>query len=341
MPPATATLGIPEQHRLIASAAVPEFDEHLERAGLPQLVAGPTTVFQINVGKLCNQRCRHCHVDAGPHQVAANMDWPTFAACLEVIAALRPPTIDITGGAPELNPHFRRFVREARALGAREIIDRCNLTVLLLDGQRDLGGFLAEQRVHVVASLPAPNPDQTDAQRGDGVFARSVRAMQLLNRLGYGIGGSGLELTLMSNPVGAFLPPPQPAAEARFRELLRSRHGVEFTRLIELTNMPISRFLGYLEDSGNFQSYLQRLSSAFNPQAVAGLMCRDTLSVGWDGTLYDCDFNQQLELPVAPAASRTIFAYRRELMDGRPVRTAKHCLGCTAGQGSSCGGATA
>jgi radical SAM/Cys-rich protein len=336
----TTRLAAPEQTRLIEGVAVPGFARHVEQAGLPALAAARPTVFQVNVGKLCNQRCRHCHVDAGPHQVEANMAWPTFAACLAAIARMRPAAVDITGGAPELNPHFRRFVREVRALGVATIIDRCNLTVLLLDAQRDLAAFLAESRVAIVASLPAPNPAQTDAQRGEGVFERSIRALRLLNGLGYGMPGSGLTLTLMSNPVGAFLPPPQSSAEARFRTLLRSRWGVEFTNLIELTNMPISRFLEFLVASGNLEPYLAKLSGAFNPAAVAGLMCRTTLSVGWDGTLYDCDFNQMLELPVAGTA-RTVFDLERLVLEGRPIVTGKHCLGCTAGQGSSCGGATA
>jgi radical SAM/Cys-rich protein len=338
----TTALAPAAQVRLVESVAVPPFANHLAQSGLPALTAGPTTVFQVNVGKLCNQRCRHCHVDAGPHQVEANMAWPTFAACLDAIARLRPPIVDITGGAPELNPHFRRFVRELRALGVPTIIDRCNLTVLLLESQADLAEFLAEQRVAIVASLPAANASQTDAQRGEGVFDRSIRALRKLNALGYGRGDGrdgGLTLTLMSNPVGAFLPPPQSTAEARFKTLLRSRWGVEFTSLIELTNMPISRFLEFLVASGNLEPYLAKLSAAFNPAAVGGLMCVNTLSVGWDGTLYDCDFNQQLELPVASAA-RTIFAFNREQLAGRAIVTGKHCLGCTAGQGSSCGGAT-
>ncbi|MBA2481112.1 MAG: arsenosugar biosynthesis radical SAM protein ArsS [Planctomycetes bacterium] len=333
-------LPVDEQNRLLSTAPVADFDAHLERAHLPPLSAGATTVFQVNVGKLCNQRCHHCHVDAGPHQLEANMAWPTFAACLEVIAATNPPTVDITGGAPELNPHFRRFVTELRALGVREIIDRCNLTVLMLPSQQGLAEFLAEHRVRIVASLPAVNQQQTDAQRGDGVFARSIAAIRRLNGLGYGRADSGLVLTLMSNPVGAFLPPEQSSAEARFKKLLSARHDIVFNDLIELTNMPINRYLEYLLASGNYEPYLAKLSAAFNPAAVRGLMCLNTLSVGWDGALYDCDFNQMLELPVAPEGSRTIFTYRRELMEGRTIRTAKHCLGCTAGQGSGCGGRT-
>ncbi|MFM8385775.1 MAG: arsenosugar biosynthesis radical SAM (seleno)protein ArsS [Planctomycetia bacterium] len=339
-PPAPQRLAPPDQLAALAAVPVPAFQDHLARAGLPPLSAGPLRVLQVNVGKLCNQACRHCHVDAGPHQVEANMGWPTFEACLEVVRAAQPPVVDITGGAPELNPHFRRFVEACRGLGVREVIDRCNLTVLLLPAQRDLAAFLARMRVHVVASLPAVHAGQTDAQRGEGVFERSLEGLRRLNALGYGHAGTGLELTLMSNPAGAFLPPPQAAQEARFRQLLRERHGIEFTRLVELTNMPIHRFLEFLLERGDLDRYLGTLSAAFNPGAVEGVMCRDTLSVGWDGRLYDCDFNQMLGLEVASPA-RTITAWRDELLRGRPVRVARHCLGCTAGQGSSCGGATA
>jgi radical SAM/Cys-rich protein len=260
-------------------------------------------------------------------------------ACLAAAARVSPPTVDLTGGAPELNPHFRRLVRALRDLGVPEVIDRCNLTVLLLPGQADLAEFLAEQGVHVVASLPAPEAGATDRQRGDGVFERSIRALRRLNALGYGI-RADLPLTLVSNPSGAYLPPPQAEAERLWKARLAERHGVAFTRLLELANMPIHRFLEFLVATGNAEAYMERLSASFNPAAVGGLMCRDTLSVGWDGTLYDCDFNQMLEMPVATADSRTIFDLEPALLAGRPVRVAKHCLGCTAGQGSSCGGAT-
>jgi radical SAM/Cys-rich protein len=334
-------LDVADQLQMLAKPGIPTFDAQLLQSGLAPIRADPTSIFQVNVGKLCNQSCHHCHVDAGPTKTEENMDWPTFEACLGVIAEIKPRTVDITGGAPELNPHFRRFVRALRALGVPEIIDRCNLSVLLLDSQKDLADFLAEQRVHIVASLPAVNAAQTDAQRGQGVFDKSILALKKLNALGYGMEGSGLVLTLMSNPAGAFLPPPQSSAEARFKSLLKRNFQVSFTQLIELTNMPIHRFLEYLIASGNFESYMAKLSDAFNPAAVDGLMCKNTLSVGWDGRLFDCDFNQQLELEVAPASSRSVFEYQKDLMDGRSVRVANHCLGCTAGQGSSCGGATA
>ena len=323
-----------EQLRVLAQLGLPTFQQHLEQAELPPLRAGRPTVLQINVGKFCNQRCHHCHVDAGPHQTEANMDAKTFAACLTAAHTLGVDAVDLTGGAPELNPHFRTFVEDLRAAGVREIIDRCNLSVLLLPGQQDLAAFLAEHRVHVVASLPAVHAHQTDAQRGGGVFDKSLDALRRLNALGYGR-EPALPLTLVSNPSGAFLPPPQAQQEARFREILRTRYEIEFTRLIELANMPIHRFLDYLVQSDNLQGYMHRLSEAFNPAAVGGLMCRNTLSVGWDGTLYDCDFNQMLEMPVAPSKSQTIFALNRALLEDRRIRIGQHCLGCTAGQGSS------
>jgi radical SAM/Cys-rich protein len=312
----------------------------VQQAGAALLTAGPVRVLQLNLGKLCNQRCHHCHVDAGPDRTEENMDLATIEACLQAVAELRPSVVDITGGAPELNPHFRLLVTRLRELSVVDIIDRCNLSVLLLASQRDLADFLAEHRVHVVASLPAVNESQTDAQRGDGVFDRSIAGLRLLNEKGYGRDGER-RLTLMSNPAGAFLPPPQAAQEQRFKRLLERRYGIVFDDLIELTNMPISRFLEYLLTSGNYVSYMERLSAAFNAGTLSGLMCTDTLSVGWDGQLYDCDFNQQLELPVAPADARHISDLRSDLLEGRPVVTGRHCLGCTAGQGSSCGGATA
>ena len=335
----TTTFDIDQQMKLLDAAPVPAFDEHLQQHDVRALRSADLEILQINVGKLCNQTCAHCHVDAGPDKIEENMDWATFEACIAVAQQAQPRCVDLTGGAPELNPHFRTAVKAFRAAGVEEIIDRCNLSVLLMKSQSDLIEFLAEQRVHIVASLPAVNEQQTDAQRGDGVFEKSITALQQLNAAGYGVAGSGLELTLMSNPSGAFLPPPQSSAEERFRRLLRSRYAIEFTRLIELTNMPIARFLEYLIETNNYERYMDKLSKAFNPAAVDGLMCKNTVSVSWDGRLFDCDFNQMLDLPVC-AQSRTIFDYNAELMQGRPIAVHKHCLGCTAGQGSSCGGKT-
>jgi radical SAM/Cys-rich protein len=326
-----------EQVRILSrTAACRPFDERLRTSGLHPLRAAGITVFQINVGKLCNQTCRHCHVDAGPDRREI-MTRETAEQCVQALARTDIPTLDITGGAPELNPHFRWLVEQGRALG-RHVMDRCNLSVLLLPSQSDLAEFLAQHRVEVVASLPYYRPSQTDAQRGEGVFEKSIRALQLLNRLGYGVEGSGLTLNLVYNPVGAFLPPKQEAIEAQFRRELKRSHGVAFNHLYTITNMPISRFLEFLIESGNYDDYMERLANAFNPAAAAGVMCRSTLSVGWDGTLYDCDFNQMLDLPVNHGVPQHIRDFDPARFHSRRIVTGNHCYGCTAGAGSSCGG---
>lgn len=327
-----------EQLRILdRTTGVPAFDARLTQAGLAPLHATGITVFQINVGKLCNQTCRHCHVDAGPDRTES-MSRETAELCLDALARTDIPTVDITGGAPELNPNFRWLVERARALG-RHVMDRCNLSVLLLPSQSDLAEFLAAHRVEVVASLPYYRAGQTDAQRGEGIFEKSIEGLRRLNRLGYGQEGSGLILNLVHNPVGAFLPPKQDAIEAQFRKELRTRHGVVFTHLYTITNMPISRFLEFLVNSGNYDSYMERLANAFNPTAASGVMCRYTLSVAWDGTLYDCDFNQMLDLPVDHGAPSHIRDFDPALLHRRQIVTRNHCYGCTAGAGSSCGGA--
>jgi radical SAM/Cys-rich protein len=327
-----------EQLRLLEqTTACPPFETSLEQAGLCPLTATGITVLQMNVGKLCNQTCRHCHVDAGPDRTEV-MSKDTIDLCLQAFARTDIPTLDITGGAPELNPHFRWIVGQARALG-RQVMDRCNLSVLLLPSQADLGEFLAEHRVEVVASLPSYRASQTDAQRGEGVFNKSMEALRLLNQLGYGKEGSGLTLNLVYNPVGAFLPPKQESIEAQFRKALATHHDISFTHLYTITNMPISRFLEFLIESGNYESYMERLANAFNPTAAAGVMCRYTLSVGWDGTLYDCDFNQMLDLPLAHGAQRHIRDFDPAQLHHRRIVVKNHCYGCTAGAGSSCGGA--
>ncbi|MBI4400404.1 MAG: arsenosugar biosynthesis radical SAM protein ArsS [Nitrospirae bacterium] len=326
-----------EQLRILASTeACPPFETRLHTAGLHPLHATGITVFQINVGKLCNQTCRHCHVDAGPDRLEI-MTRETAELCIQALAWTDIPTVDITGGAPELNPNFRWLVEQATSLG-RHVMDRCNLSVLLLPSQADLAEFLARHRVEVVASLPYFRPSQTDAQRGDGVFEKSIRALQLLNRLGYGTEDSGLLLNLVHNPVGAFLPPKQEAIEAQFRRELSRHHGVVFNRLYTITNMPISRFLEFLVESGNYEGYMERLANAFNPATAAGVMCRYTISIGWDGTLYDCDFNQMLDLPVGHKAPRHIRNFDPVQLQTRRIVTGNHCYGCTAGSGSSCGG---
>ena len=325
--------------RLGATTACPPFGEKMVQAGFSPLYAMGITVLQINVGKFCNQSCGHCHVDAGPER-KEQMTRETAELCIEALSRTDIPTVDITGGAPELNPNFRWLVEQARALG-RHVMDRCNLTVLQLAPQADLAVFLARNKVEVVASLPYFRSSQTDAQRGDGVFDKSIRGLQMLNELGYGREGSGLVLNLVQNPVGAYLPAKQAAVEAQFRRELLKHHGVVFNHLYTITNMPISRFLEFLLESGNYEGYMERLANAFNPAAAAGVMCRYTLSVGWEGTLYDCDFNQMLELPLAHGAPRHIRDFAPERLNLREIVTANHCYGCTAGAGSSCGGAVA
>ncbi|HRI37347.1 MAG TPA: arsenosugar biosynthesis radical SAM protein ArsS [Nitrospira sp.] len=312
------------------------FEAQLNRVGLAPLCATGITVFQVNVGKLCNQTCRHCHVDAGPDR-PETMSLETAAHCMNALAKTDIPTVDITGGAPELNPHFRWLVEQSRKLG-RHIIDRCNLTVLLLPSQADLAEFLAHHQVEIIASLPSYRASQTDAQRGEGIFEKSLEALRLLNRLGYGRPDSGLALNLVYNPVGAFLPPKQESIEAQFKKELLTKHGVEFNQLYTITNMPISRFLEFLIESGNYEQYMTRLANAFNPAAAAGVMCRSTLSVGWDGRLYDCDFNQMLDLPVDHGAPSHIRNFDPAQLHHRQIVTRNHCFGCTAGSGSSCGG---
>ncbi|MBX9962702.1 MAG: arsenosugar biosynthesis radical SAM protein ArsS [Burkholderiales bacterium] len=317
----------------------PRFDERVARAGLLPLEATGIEIFQINVGKFCNQTCRHCHVDAGPERTE-QMTRETAELCIRALVRTDIPTVDITGGAPELNANFRWLVQEARALG-RHVMDRCNLSVLLVKPQERLAEFLAEQRVEIIASLPYFRPAQADAQRGEGVFEKSVEALRRLNALGYGIEGSGLTLNLVHNPVGAFLPPAQKSIEALFRHELAHSHGITFNNLYTITNMPISRFLEFLLASGNFEGYMERLANAFNPAAARAVMCRNTISVGWDGTLYDCDFNQMLDLPVTAGVPRHIRDFDAASLGRRAIVTANHCYGCTAGAGSSCGGAVA
>ena len=313
------------------------FDDALAGAGLFPLTSAGIEVLQINVGKLCNQTCRHCHVDAGPGRREI-MSRETMELCLAALSRTAIPTVDITGGAPELNPHFRWLVERARALG-RHVIDRCNLTVLLLPSQTGLAEFLARHEVEITASLPYYTAEVTDAQRGEAVFDKSIEALRLLNNLGYGRQDSRLRLNLVYNPVGAYLPPEQAAIEAEFKQALLG-FGVVFHRLYTMTNMPISRFLEYLLRSGNYDRYLAKLIRSFNPGAAAGVMCRYTLSVGWDGALYDCDFNQMLGLTTNHAAPRHIRDFDPARLLSRRIVTGQHCYGCTAGCGSSCGGAT-
>ena len=312
-----------------------EVPDALARAGRWPLRPSRLEILQINVGKVCNQTCRHCHVDAGPDRTES-MSRETMEQCLRALAGTEIATVDLTGGAPELNPHFRWLVEELRGLGLH-VMDRCNLTVLQTAPHRDLVDFFARHRVEVVASLPHVRALGTDRQRGEGVYDASIAALKRLNAVGYGNGRSGLRLVLVTNPVGAFLPGNQASLETEWKRELFRVHGIRFDALYTLANLPISRFLEWLESSGNLESYLQHLVQAFNPATVAGLMCRNTLSVGWDGRLYDCDFNQMLELGVDSAVGH-IARFELAALEHREVRVARHCFGCTAGAGSSCGG---
>lgn len=312
----------------------------LEESGWPVLRPQNLEIFQINIGKLCNMTCRHCHVDAGPDRVRENMTRQTMEACLRVLDQTTAATVDITGGAPELNPHFRFLVDECVKRG-KHVIDRCNLTVLLLDQFKDTPMWFAERGVEVACSLPHYRKLNTDSQRGEGTFIRSIEALRRLNDAGYGKGNPKCRLTLVSNPVGAFIAGNQKDLENEWKRGLRDHYGVQFDRLITINNMPISRYLEWLINSGNLQTYMETLVNAFNPATIEGLMCRNTISVGWDGTVYDCDFNQMLEINMLNLECQPIKIQNFQLADfqHRTIRTDRHCFGCTAGAGSSCGGA--
>jgi radical SAM/Cys-rich protein len=312
-----------------------DFDRHLERAGLFPLCATGIEVLQLNVGRVCNQTCAHCHVDAGPDR-AEDMSRATAEACMRVLAASDIPAVDITGGAPEMSGVFRYLVEESRRLG-RKVMDRCNLTILLAERYGDLPAFLAAHEVEVVCSLPHYRQFSTDRQRGEGVFEGSIEGLRRLNAAGYGR-DPRLRLVLVTNPVGAFLPPAQAALEAEWKRELEREWGIVFDALYTITNMPISRYLEWLIESGNLAGYLQRLVTAFNPAAARGVMCRTTLSVRWDGTLHDCDFNQMLDLKAGFGAPASIHDFDLAKLATRRIVTGRHCFGCTAGAGSSCGG---
>ncbi|MGR7921500.1 arsenosugar biosynthesis radical SAM (seleno)protein ArsS [Zobellella denitrificans] len=293
--------------------------------------------LQVNLGYQCNMKCVHCHVAAGPHRTEM-MDEDNLALIPEVLRARGLSTLDLTGGAPELHPGFRALVRAARAQGVK-VIDRCNLTILFEPGQEDLAEFLAGQGVEVVASLPCYSVDNVDKQRGKGTFDKSILALQALNRLGYGQPGSGLELNLVYNPQGPSLPPPQAALEADYKRELGEHFGIRFNRLFALANMPIKRFGDYLLSKRQFHDYLRLLKENFSAANLPGLMCRNLVSVDWQGYLYDCDFNQQLGLRLPGAGRPHLRDLLSRELEGQPIRVAEHCYGCTAGQGSSCGGA--
>ena len=318
---------------------LPLFQQKMEAAHLFPLKPTKLEIFQINLGYMCNQVCKHCHVDAGPDRKEI-MTRDTMEECLRALAESDIPTVDLTGGAPEMNPHFRWFVEQCHALG-RHVMVRCNLTIIVANPKyHDLPEFYRDHGVEVVSSLPFYNADKTDRQRGTGVFKDSVRALKMLNDVGYGMEGTGQKLNLVYNPAGAFLPGSQESLKRQFKRVLRDEFEIEFNDLYAITNIPISRYLDYLISSGNFEGYMEKLVNSFNPTAAQGVMCRNTISVSWDGYLFDCDFNQMLELPVASPAHQHIRDFNARALAERDIVLNQHCYGCTAGAGSSCGGVT-
>ena len=313
----------------------------LRKTDFPPLRGRALDTLQVNLCYLCNQTCLHCHVNAGPNRKEL-MDRQTIDMVIAVLAAKRLSTLDLTGGAPEMNPLFTYLVEQARSLGVR-VIDRCNLTILSEPGYEGLAGFLAANEVEVTASLPCYSQANVDKQRGDGVFERSVAALQALNALGYGRPGSGLVLNLVYNPQGAVLPPGQQQLEAAYKQELMEHFGIVFNSLFVIVNMPIQRFGSTLVSKGQFAGYMDLLKANYLEKNLEGVMCRSLVSVDWQGYLYDCDFNQMLGMParVGAAARPHLADLLREDVDGRSIAIADHCYGCTAGQGSSCGGALA
>lgn len=317
-----------------------DFEADLAASAWDALRPESVEIFQINLGKLCNMTCRHCHVDAGPDRTEENMDRETVDHCLRAIDRSGARTVDLTGGEPELNPHFEYLV-DACVERRLHVMVRSNLTILTTRRFRHLPEWFAERGVEIVCSLPHYRKLGTDAQRGEGTYAKSLQAIRRLNETGYGKGDPGRMLTVVANPTGAFLSGNQASLEQEWKTVLLEKHGIRFDRLLTLNNMPIARYLEWLLEKGMLETYMERLVQAFNPATIAGLMCRNTLSVGWDGTLYDCDFNQQLEMNMAlPDGVRGHVAdFDLQAWKAHRVRTARHCYGCTAGAGSSCGGA--
>ncbi len=325
---------------LFTSGELPTFKNKIEESGWLKLTPTSIDIFQVNVGYMCNQVCKHCHVDAGPDRKEI-MTKETMDQCLAVLRKTKIRTLDLTGGAPEMNPHFRYFVTEAVRAGVEEIIVRSNLTIILANPKyHDLPEFFKENKVRVVSSLPFYNADKTDRQRGDGVFDKSIEALKMLNGVGYGRPDSDLKLDLVYNPGGAFLPDDQLSLEREFKKALMDQFGIHFNNLLTITNLPISRFLEYLVATDNYEEYMDKLVEAYNPAAVEGVMCRNTISVDYQGYLYDCDFNQMLDLKVEKSAGQHISTFDTEKLTNRSIKISQHCFGCTAGAGSSCQGTT-
>lgn len=315
------------------------FESKLEDIGLFPLKPTGIEIFQMNVGYMCNMTCKHCHVDAGPDREEI-MTRETFEYCLNALQESDIETVDLTGGAPEMNPHFRWFVEQASAMG-KHIIVRSNLTILTTNKFSDLPEFFKEHQVEVTCSLPFYSKSRTDRQRGKGTYDKSIVALKRLNEIGYGKADTGLKLNLVYNPVGAFLPGDQEEIKQEFKKELKRTHNIEFNDLYTITNLPISRFLNFLLMSGNLEDYMEKLVESFNPSAAIGVMCRNTISIGWDGTLYDCDFNQMLEMETHRNTVQHIKDFDLGSLNNREIKVNQHCFGCTAGGGSSCGGATA
>ncbi len=311
------------------------FFSSLQENGFDELRREQIRELQVNVGKLCNQACNHCHVDAGPKRTEI-MTWSTMEKIVSWCEDNKVQSVDITGGAPEMNPHFRRFVDALISIGAT-VISRCNLTVLFEPGQEDLASWYAQRKVRLICSLPCYTQENLEQQRGKGVFAQSIDALKLLNQLGYGK-QPDLLLELVYNPNGAFLPPAQPVLESTYKERLGEDFGIQFNHLYTITNLPISRFRHYLERIGEYHSYMDLLAQEFNPDTVPELMCRHILSVDWQGRIYDCDFNQMLDIPAGWNTARYLWEQNAQQLINQRIAVDSHCFGCTAGAGSSCGG---
>lgn len=327
------------QLKLLVDAKLKPFQENLKESNLFPLKTTDLEIFQVNLGKMCNQVCKHCHVDAGPDRKEI-MTRETMQLCIDAIDQTNCHTVDLTGGAPEMNPDFRWFVEELSSKG-KKIIVRCNLTIILANKKyNDLPEFFKKHNVEVVSSLTYFTAGKTDAQRGSGVFEKSIEALKMLNAVGYGMDGTGLTLNLVYNPAGAFLPPDQGELEEEFKRRLSSKYNIHFNYLLAITNLPVSRYLQYLVASDNYNDYMEKLVNAYNPIAASNVMCRNTISIGWDGNIYDCDFNQMLDLKVAGKVQH-ISDFNLSQLQERNIIVNQHCYGCTAGAGSSCGGTVA
>jgi len=322
---------------IFESGELPKFKDKISQTNQFPLKPNTLEILQINLGYMCNQVCEHCHVDAGPDRKEI-MTRETMLQCLEVIKKTKAHTLDLTGGAPEMNPDFRWFVETASKIGIKDFIVRSNLTIIRANQKYyDLPKFFKKHNVHIISSMPHWTRGKTDKQRGDGVFDKSIKALQELNNVGYGMPESPLRLDLVYNPSGAFLPGDQKAMENDFKKALKDDFNISFHHLFAITNLPISRFLDYLIASDNYEDYMHSLVEAFNPSTVKHVMCKNTISISWDGWLYDCDFNQMLNLKVASQVKH-ISEYNEELLQNRKIIISQHCYGCTAGAGSSCQG---